>query len=262
MKKERGITLVALIITTIVLVILSAISIKAIFEINFIDVAVNSTINYAGAQANELDEYEKLENSLANTIEKLQPNDGNNQESIDSIIKVSTVKESESSFTLIVTAKEDYDLSNIEKYDIYVDNNLMTTIENPKEYNTSYTVKGVKTGDTECYVMIKYKNGKEEKHEIIGKTKLYTWETWDVGIVYKYTPKQSTTTVYRNKSGYIATATNLKWNNVRWEWEGALSSYDVSQTPKRGLSIHIEGSRNNWTAVWITVNNVSNMSDR
>ena len=71
MKKERGITLVALIITTIVLVILSAISIKAIFEINFIDVAINSTINYAGAQTKEQNEFDALDENLAGVINKV-----------------------------------------------------------------------------------------------------------------------------------------------------------------------------------------------
>lgn len=74
-KTEHGITLVALIITIIVLVILAAVSINAVFNANFIGLATNGTINYAEAQANEEKEMENLDSFLQNTITKLDEND-------------------------------------------------------------------------------------------------------------------------------------------------------------------------------------------
>ena len=50
LKQDSGITLVALIITIIVLIILAAVSIKAVLDMNFVDIASNATINYAEAR--------------------------------------------------------------------------------------------------------------------------------------------------------------------------------------------------------------------
>ena len=49
-REQKGITLVALIITIIVLIILATVSIKAVLDMNFIDIASNATINYAEAR--------------------------------------------------------------------------------------------------------------------------------------------------------------------------------------------------------------------
>ena len=51
--KERGITLVALIITIIILIILAAVTIKAAFDSNFIGIATKGTENYAKGQVKE-----------------------------------------------------------------------------------------------------------------------------------------------------------------------------------------------------------------
>ena len=50
-REQKGITLVALIITIIVLIILATVSIKAVLDMNFIDIASNATINYAEARS-------------------------------------------------------------------------------------------------------------------------------------------------------------------------------------------------------------------
>ena len=49
LKKERGITLIALIITIIILVILAAVSIRAVTNMKIVDYAVNGAENYAKA---------------------------------------------------------------------------------------------------------------------------------------------------------------------------------------------------------------------
>ena len=53
-KQERGITLIALIITIIVLVILAAVTLNSIFGSNIIGLATNGAINYAEEQQKEL----------------------------------------------------------------------------------------------------------------------------------------------------------------------------------------------------------------
>ncbi len=54
MKQEGGITLIALIITIIVLVILAAVTLNSLFGNNIIGIAVNGAINYAEEQQKEL----------------------------------------------------------------------------------------------------------------------------------------------------------------------------------------------------------------
>ena len=53
-KKEGGITLIALIITIIVLVILAAVTLNSIFGNNIIGFATNGALNYAEEQQKEL----------------------------------------------------------------------------------------------------------------------------------------------------------------------------------------------------------------
>ena len=53
MKKENGITLIALIITIIILVILAAVSIRAAYESGIINYAVNGTSEYANQSTEE-----------------------------------------------------------------------------------------------------------------------------------------------------------------------------------------------------------------
>ena len=54
MKQEGGITLIALIITIIVLVILAAVTLNSIFGSNIVGIATNGAINYAEEQQKEL----------------------------------------------------------------------------------------------------------------------------------------------------------------------------------------------------------------
>lgn len=73
LREEKGITLVALIITIIVLIILAAVTVMSFTDSGLINTAVNGTINYANAQhaeqvvMNEL--YENLSDKV-NAVEK------------------------------------------------------------------------------------------------------------------------------------------------------------------------------------------------
>ena len=70
--KEQGITLLALIITIIVLVILAAVTINAAFSNRIIDTAVNGALNYADAQNKEKVTFDELDGSIQNIVNKLR----------------------------------------------------------------------------------------------------------------------------------------------------------------------------------------------
>ena len=74
LKNENGITLVALIITIIILIILASVSINAVLNSNFINLAIQGTINYAEAQTNEQGEMENLDYHLQEVISKIEEN--------------------------------------------------------------------------------------------------------------------------------------------------------------------------------------------
>lgn len=71
LKEEKGITLVALIITIIVLIILAAVTIMSFTQTGIINTAVNGTINYANAQRHELVTMNDLDTNLQQIIQKV-----------------------------------------------------------------------------------------------------------------------------------------------------------------------------------------------
>ena len=81
-RQEKGITLVALIITIIVLVILAAVTINAAFNSGIIDTAVNGAVNYADAQYKEQIAFDDLDGSIQDIVKKIEEYNigGNNSE--------------------------------------------------------------------------------------------------------------------------------------------------------------------------------------
>ena len=73
-NREQGITLVALIITIIVLIILAAVSIIAVSKTKFIEVALNSSINYAKKQNNEMNEMDYVDDLVGETVDRINNN--------------------------------------------------------------------------------------------------------------------------------------------------------------------------------------------
>lgn len=71
LRTEKGITLVALIITVIVLVILAAVSISAVYQSNIAGITVNGAINYSKASSNEINELESTVNYLNTAIDSI-----------------------------------------------------------------------------------------------------------------------------------------------------------------------------------------------
>ncbi|MCI8393566.1 MAG: hypothetical protein HFJ23_07445, partial [Clostridia bacterium] len=72
MRQEKGITLVALIITIIVLVILAAVTINAAFNSGIIDTAVNGAVNYADAQKKEQITFDDLDKNIQDIVNKIE----------------------------------------------------------------------------------------------------------------------------------------------------------------------------------------------
>ena len=72
LREEKGITLVALIITIIVLIILAAVTIMTLTNDNFIGTAMNGTQNYANAQHYESQEIEKAFQQFSKAVSNIQ----------------------------------------------------------------------------------------------------------------------------------------------------------------------------------------------
>lgn len=71
LRGEKGITLVALIITIIILVILAAVSIAAVMNMKIVDYAVNGAQNYAKAGAAENQVLQDAVTTLDQAIENI-----------------------------------------------------------------------------------------------------------------------------------------------------------------------------------------------
>lgn len=71
LKNKNGITLIALIITIIILVILAAVSINAIYNMGVVQYAVNGSQNYAKASVEENSIMNDSGNIIENTVEKI-----------------------------------------------------------------------------------------------------------------------------------------------------------------------------------------------
>lgn len=70
-KTEKGITLVALIITIIVLVILAAVSIAAVYQSKIVNYAINGTYNYAQEGINENRVIKQTEDKIDSAVSEL-----------------------------------------------------------------------------------------------------------------------------------------------------------------------------------------------
>ena len=71
LRGEKGITLVALIITIIILVILAAVSIAAVMNMKIVDYAVNGAQNYAKAGVYENQVIKDATDTLDRTVQNI-----------------------------------------------------------------------------------------------------------------------------------------------------------------------------------------------
>ncbi len=72
LRTEKGITLVALIITIIVLVILAAVSIAAVYQSKIVDYAINGAQDYTNQAVRENQIMRQTESTIASGMSKIQ----------------------------------------------------------------------------------------------------------------------------------------------------------------------------------------------
>ena len=72
LREEKGITLVALIITIIVLIILAAVTVMSFTDSGLINTVVNGTINYANAQHEEQVVMNELYENLSDKVNAVE----------------------------------------------------------------------------------------------------------------------------------------------------------------------------------------------
>ena len=72
---QRGITLVALIVTIIILVILAAVSVMIVTQYGIMESAEEASAKYTEAQVNELQQTKELSDKFESIISKLEEND-------------------------------------------------------------------------------------------------------------------------------------------------------------------------------------------
>ena len=83
MRKEKGITLIALIITIIILVILAAVSVRAVYNMGIVGHAVNGTQQYAQAAKDENEMLDSTGSLIEEAIGKLSEIQGGNNQNTE-----------------------------------------------------------------------------------------------------------------------------------------------------------------------------------
>ena len=116
-KNEKGITLIALIITIIILVIISAVAIAEVMNTNIVKLAIKGTENYIEAEAKEKEELDIVEGTVSR-IELTSPginiigdtNEGYNGYYISDVeIVISGKGTSANKIRCVVTGAEEHD---------------------------------------------------------------------------------------------------------------------------------------------------------
>lgn len=168
LRKEKGITLVALIITIVILIILAAVTINAVIHDGFIGVAINGTQNYAKEQYREVDEVSKLADKLNDAIDKI--NGGGNDETGE--ITAEKLKMQIGKYVNYKPTSGEYPKSTLDTYSGSTNNEKFTTDESLRwriwnvTDDTLYlisdkspTTGGVNNGKLELVGALGYNNG-------------------------------------------------------------------------------------------------------
>ena len=196
-KREKGITLVALIITIIILIILATVTIMTLTKSRMIDVAIEGAQNYQEAQYQEVENINKLTNKINNAIEGIQ--NANNGNLPDNPNPDNPKPEEDITFQPIPTPEQPTDQITTTQFErtygvvdiIWLDmeNNKINSPMSPKDY-----LGGLKP--------IKYDEVKEEWVNADINNNNYDW--------YNYEAQTGT------KDGRTS-----KWANARTDDEGA-----------------------------------------
>ena len=146
-QKEKGVTLVALVITIIILIILAIITINVAIKLNIIDLATKSSEDYQQAQYEEEEEFNKLNEKINKEI--LQENTG-------------------------TVSKSDYDklaslVSTLSKKVENLENNQKSAA-NPTGTIIAYSVNNVPNGYLKCEGQEVSRTDYKDLFDIIGTT--------------------------------------------------------------------------------------------
>ena len=120
-EEERGITLVALIITVIILVILAAVSIRSVYEAGIVGHAINGSKQYVRQGKVENEMIERTSNTIESTLkklEKLQGKSSNNETETQYALLVGDVGISEYTAEQILEAHKIW-IETIYQYECY-----------------------------------------------------------------------------------------------------------------------------------------------
>lgn len=109
LRKENAITLVALIITIVILVILAAVSIKMIYEMNFIDTAIEGAEKYQTEQYKEINDISSINNNVKDAAYQIE-NVKNAKLSFENIGTLSSINETAASVTIKAVDVDNRDL--------------------------------------------------------------------------------------------------------------------------------------------------------
>lgn len=143
MRKEKGITLVALIVTIIILLILSAVTIKSIVDMQIIKLTAEAGEKYAKEQDKEIG----LMNGIANIVGGIANNDKEEPKDlgiIEGAIEFGELKWENKKASVIVTktVKEDY------KIEYEVENEAGDIIREYEQIESGGTIGELNLGDT------------------------------------------------------------------------------------------------------------------
>ena len=121
---------------------------------------------------------------------------------------------SESSFTLTATAHEGE--TEIAKYEFYVDDKLVKTVETSEETATCNVID-IKTGDSySCYLLVYDKLGNKSETRITSRTQLYYWELYNTSSSYEWEYELVDTSLrYWNPGWYFTVWLGVETNGDR-----------------------------------------------
>lgn len=216
-KREQGITLVALIITIIILVILAAVTIKSVLKNGIVDKALAGTENYAKEQYKEVDKLEEMASKIDDAVDKIEN------------ITAGTIP--------TITIKEQ-DKWTREK---------TVTITKKKGYTTKYTLDGTEPSETNgnvyeetitvkdnCKIKAVYISSENEKGRVVEK---------EITKIDKLSPKTPTIEVTAGKHSMgikVVTAEDKEATDK--DGKSDIASYKY----------HCDSTGKNWESEWIT----------
>ena len=172
--KEKGITLVALIITVIILIILAAVTIYAFAKNKLIEVAINGTINYANAQVVEEEIFNQVAITLDEAIKNIEKQNSN-IENIDNLEEpeIEILEKTANSFKINI--KNNY--SGNVQFEYYINGEL----QGSRTSNTSISIENLLPNSNYNIVVVVYQGEKSSEKSVNVETQADVLVVFDNG---------------------------------------------------------------------------------